>query len=120
LSLIVTEALRTPVAAGVNVTLIEQLTPAAKLVPQLLACEKSPLLVPVIEMLVRFKAAPPVFERVIVSGVLGEPTDVLEKVSDAGPRFAAAATTPVPVNEIACGLLAPLSEILTAAFSAPD
>jgi hypothetical protein len=66
LSVIVTEALRAPVAVGVKVTLIEQLAPAAKLVPQVLVCEKSPTLVPVIVMPVRVKVAPPVFESVIV------------------------------------------------------
>ena len=34
LSVMLTEALRVPVAVGLNVTLIEQLAPAATLVPQ--------------------------------------------------------------------------------------
>src|SRR5207249_807648 len=47
LSVTVNVALLVPIAVGVNVTSIEQLAPAARLVPQLLVCAKSPLLVPV-------------------------------------------------------------------------
>jgi hypothetical protein len=53
-----------PEAAGVNVTLIAQLAPTARLVPQLFVCEKSPLLVPVNVMLVRVNAAVPLLVRV--------------------------------------------------------
>jgi hypothetical protein len=53
------------VAAGLNVTLIAQLAPAAKLVPQLFVCEKSPLLVPVNVMLVSVNAAVPLLVSVI-------------------------------------------------------
>ena len=56
LSVTVKVPLRVPVAVGVNVTLIVQLAPAATLVPQLLVCAKSPLLVPVMAMLVRLNA----------------------------------------------------------------
>jgi hypothetical protein len=52
------------VADGVNVTLIEQLPPAAKPAPQLFVCAKLVLLVPVIAMLVRVKAAVPVLVSV--------------------------------------------------------
>jgi hypothetical protein len=53
------------VAAGLNVTLIAQLAPAATLVPQLFVCEKSPLLVPVKVMPVRVSAAVPLLVSVI-------------------------------------------------------
>jgi hypothetical protein len=53
------------VADGVNVTLIEQLPPAAKLVPQLFVCAKLLLFVPVIAMLVRVTAAVPPLVSVI-------------------------------------------------------
>jgi hypothetical protein len=92
-----TEALRAPLAVGLKVTLIEQLAPAATLVPQVFDWAKSPLFVPVIVMLVRFREAPPVFERVSVCAALVEPTNVLEKVSDPGARLAAGAT-PVPIS----------------------
>jgi hypothetical protein len=63
---ILKEPLRAPVADGVNVTLMEQLAPAAKPVPQLLVCAKFPLLVPVIVMLVRVNATALVLLSVIV------------------------------------------------------
>jgi hypothetical protein len=59
-----------PEAAGVNVTLIEQLAPAAKLVPQVFVCEKSPLLVPVKVMLVRVSAAVPLLVSVTALAAL--------------------------------------------------
>ena len=52
MSVTVNVALLVPIAVGVNVTSIEQLAPAARLVPQLLVCAKSPLLVPVKPILV--------------------------------------------------------------------
>ena len=52
LSVTVSEAVRLPVAVGVKVTLIVQLAPAARLLPQLLVWPKSPLLAPVTAMLV--------------------------------------------------------------------
>ena len=66
MSVTVKVALLVPVAAGVKVTLIAQLDPAARLEPQLLVCPKSPLLVPVMAMLVIDSAAPPLSVRVTV------------------------------------------------------
>jgi hypothetical protein len=57
---------RDPLAAGVKVTLMVQLAPAATLDPQLLVCEKSLESVPVIPMLEMLKAALPVLLRVTV------------------------------------------------------
>jgi len=45
LSVTVTEPVREPVAVGVKVTLIVHDALAARLVPQVLVCEKSPLTV---------------------------------------------------------------------------
>ena len=56
LSVTVSVPVRVPVAVGVKVTLMVQLPPAATLVPQLLVCAKSPLLVPVTAMLVMPRA----------------------------------------------------------------
>ena len=50
--------LRVPVAVGAKVTLIVQFAPAATLLPQLFVCPKSPLLVPVMVMLVMLNAVP--------------------------------------------------------------
>ena len=52
---------RTPAAVGVKVTVIEQLAPAATLVPQAFVCVKSPLLVPATWMLARLSVASPKF-----------------------------------------------------------
>src|SRR6266581_5060092 len=57
-------ALLVPLAVGVKVTLIVHWAPAATEVPQLLVCPKSPLLVPVMAMLLMFSVAVPVLERV--------------------------------------------------------
>jgi hypothetical protein len=59
-------AVRDPLTAGLKVTLIVQLAPAATLDPQLLVSEKSLESVPVIPMLVMLKAALPVLLRVTV------------------------------------------------------
>ena len=66
LSVMLTEAVRLPLAEGVKVTLIVQLVPAATLAPQLLVCAKSLALVPVSARLVMLKAALPVLLRVRV------------------------------------------------------
>ncbi len=65
LSVTATAAVRIPEAAGVNVTLIVQLAPAATDVPQVLLSAKSPPLVPVMAILVMLKDALPVLESVI-------------------------------------------------------
>src|SRR5207245_440551 len=60
LSVTATVAVLVPEAAGVNVTLIAQVAPAATDVPHVLLWVKSPLLVPVMAMLVMLSAAFPV------------------------------------------------------------
>ena len=65
LSVIVRAAERFPVAAGLKLTLIVQLAPAATLDPQLLVWAKSLTLAPEIAMLVTLKDAVPELERVI-------------------------------------------------------
>ena len=60
LSVMVTAPLLVPVAVGLKVTLSVQLPLAARLEPQVLVWEKSPLTV----MLVMLRAALPVFLRV--------------------------------------------------------
>ena len=56
LSVIVSVALRALMTVGLNVTLIVQFVPAARLDPQVLVCPKSPGLEPVKAMLVILKA----------------------------------------------------------------
>jgi hypothetical protein len=67
-------ALRDPATAGVKITLIVQFDPIAREELQLFVCEKSPGFVPVIAMLVMFRAAVPVFDSVTARAVLGLPT----------------------------------------------
>ena len=58
LSVMVTVALRVPAAVGLKVTLMVQLAPTARLVPQVLVEAKSPLLVPVTATLLIASAEP--------------------------------------------------------------
>ena len=64
LSLTDSVALRLPVAVGVNVTLMVQRELPASEVPQLLVWAKSPLLVPVMPMLLMVTVELPVLETV--------------------------------------------------------
>lgn len=117
----VTEALRVPVAVGEKMTATVQFAPAVSvevLAGQLLVCEKSPLFVPVTAMLEIVSAAFPVFVKVTFCEALVVPTGWLEKVN--GAESVATGATPVPVNEMLCGLLAASSEIDTAEIRVPD
>jgi hypothetical protein len=76
LSVTVTLAVRVPIAVGLNVTLIVQLAPAARvlgLMGQVVLCAKSPALVPVIPILLMVSAAVPLFVSVTVFGALVVP-----------------------------------------------
>jgi hypothetical protein len=73
LSLTVRLAVRAPVALGVKVTLMVQLLPAARvlgLMGQVLVWAKSPLLVPLIPMLLMVSAAFPLLVRLTVCAAL--------------------------------------------------
>ena len=59
---------------GVNVTVIVQLAPALTLLPQVLVSPKSPLFVPVIEMLVMLTVTLALLLRVIFLAALLVPT----------------------------------------------
>jgi len=63
-------AVRVPDAAGLKVTLIVQLAPAAKEVPQVWVCTKSAALLPIMAMLLILKLTVPVFLSVAVLGAL--------------------------------------------------
>jgi len=66
LSPIETLAERNPLAKGVNVTVIKQLSPAGTLLPQVLVSAKSLLSVPMIEIPVKFTATLPLLLSVIL------------------------------------------------------
>jgi hypothetical protein len=112
LSLSVSVALLVPVAVGVNVTLMAQIAPAATLDPQVLVWAKSPLLAPVIVMLLMVSAAVPVLVRVSVSAALFVPTVWLPKAIELLERLTAG-VVPVPVSATVCGLFDALSVMVT-------
>ena len=74
LSAMETDALRAPVADGVNVTLIEQLAPTAILLPHVFVWEKSPQFVPVRLTLAMLRLAVPALVSVTLVGAVVTPT----------------------------------------------
>jgi hypothetical protein len=84
LPLMVIEPLRAPAAVGLKVTLIEQDVPAARLAPQVLVWEKSPLAA----MPETARAALPALESVITSGLLEVPTSWFPKTYEDGDSAA--------------------------------
>jgi hypothetical protein len=111
-------AVRAARTVGRKVTLIVQLAPAARLLPQVLVCAKFDLLVPVMEMLEIVMVAVPVFVSVTVRAALvvliaWEPNEMDASDSEAtGPA-------PVPDRATACGLPVALSLILSVAVRLP-
>lgn len=90
LSLIDREALREPVVAGVNVTLIVQLAPTATLLPQVLLCAKSPGSDPVKLKLVIVSVEVPLLVRVTFFAALVVPCFCFPKESEVGESLTAA------------------------------
>ena len=74
MSLTLTLADRVPVAVGLKVALIVQLLCAARLLPQLLVCSKSPGSVPLMVIRVSETAVAPVLVSVIEAVALLVPT----------------------------------------------
>jgi len=75
LSVTVTAAVRAPVAVGLNVALMAHWAPAARLDPQVFVWAKSPLLVPVIAMLLILTDEVVPFFKVSACAGLVAPTD---------------------------------------------
>jgi len=106
--------LRTPAAVGLKVTLIVQLAPALRAVPQLFVWEKSPLAA----MLLIANPALPLLVKVTACAVLVDVTSwplnvrLVEERDTAGP-------SPVPLTVITCGLPKALSAIVMAPLCAP-
>ena len=99
-SVMVTDALRVPVAVGWRVTAIEQFAPAdsvAGLAGQVLVLVKSPLFVPVIAIFEIVSGALPVLVRVTLCEAVLLPTGWLLKV-----RFVPERLAPGPVTVGAC------------------
>ena len=121
LSAMLSAAVRAPLAAGVNITVILQLAPAPTELPQVLAWVKSLALAPVTARLVTLKPALPVLVSVTACVELEVPTDWLAKARLAGERLtpAAAVLAPVPERPTVWGLPLALSAMLIAAVRAP-
>ena len=110
---------RLPEAAGVKVTLMVQLAPTARLAPQPLVWAKSPLLVPVIAMLLIVNGALPLFVSVTAWAALVVLTDWFPNPTEVGDRLAAGAV-PVPVRLAVRGLPVPLSVTVSVALRVPE
>jgi len=89
LSLMLSEAVRLPLAAGVKVTLMVQFPPAATKLPQLLVWAKSLAFGPVIARPVIVKSPLPVLLRAMVRAALVVPTGWLAKVRLVSERLTA-------------------------------
>jgi hypothetical protein len=91
----VTAPVRAPAAVGVKVTLIVQLAPTARVVPQLFVCAKSPLAV--IELIVALVV--PLFDSVVDCDAVVEPTTVEANARLAGLALSAGpGAVPVPLS----------------------
>jgi hypothetical protein len=93
------KALRVPAAVGANITLIEQLAPAATLLPHVFVWEKSPGFVAVKPTLSMYSAAFPVLVRVTFCAALVVPTYCWLNVRLVGERLT--------IGAAGGGLLAP-------------
>src|SRR5438128_5108384 len=115
LSVIVRLPVRFPPAAGVNVTLIVQLAPAATLLPQVLVWAKSPLAV----MLVTFRTPFPVLLRVTLCAALVAPVSCAANGSVAVERLTTGPVA-VPASATVCGLPLALSVMVRVPVRAPS
>jgi hypothetical protein len=112
----VTDPVRAPAAVGVNVTLMVQLAPTARLVPQLFVCAKSP--VAAIELIVA--AAVPPFVSVVDCAAVVEPTTVDGNARLPGEAESAGpGDVPVPVRLTVVGPLASLVETVSVPVRVP-
>ena len=93
MSVIVTVPVLVPLALGLKVTLPLHEAPAATLAPQVLVCEKSPL----IAMPLMVSVEVPEFVRVKLCGLLLTPTACATNVKDEGERLTEGPPAPVPV-----------------------
>jgi len=96
------EAVRLPVALGVNVTLMVQLAFTASDVPQVFVCAKSPLFVPVTVMPEIPSAPVPLLVKVTVCAAAEAPTNCVPSAKLVLLRFAVPALgVPAPLRLMA-------------------
>ena len=116
LSEMISDELRVPVNAGLNVTLIAQFAPGDNEVPQVEVCEKSPGSDPKIEIALMLKVVVPTLVRLTDSAAEDKPTATVPKFKLVADSFAA---VPVPVSGSVCGLPTAVSVMLRFAVRAP-
>ena len=109
---------RAPVAPGRNVTLMVQLAPAAKVVPQVVVSAKSEAFVPAIETPLMVMVPLPVFRSVTVLALLVTFTGWIPNGTVVGVRLATG-LVPVPVKLTCCGLVGSESAIRRVAVLLP-
>ena len=115
LSVMLIVPVKRPGIVGVKVTLMVQLAPAARLLPQLLVWKKFKLAT----MLVMVNAALPLFVSVTGSGRLVVPTVWLPVSERLGGIRVTTGAAPVPVRVIVRGLPLPLSVTVIAPVLVP-
>ena len=126
MSLMLSEAVRVPVAVGVKVTVIVQLLDGATAAPLQVSLSpspeptpaKSPALVPVMETVLTLSVLVPLLVRVTVRAELVVLRVWLLKSRLVGERLTVAAV-PLPLKGTVCGLPAALSLMLSKAFRLP-
>jgi hypothetical protein len=118
LSLMLTQAVRVPLAVGVKVTLIVPLAPAATELPQVLVWAKSPASVPVTDSLVISKTPLPTFPTVTVWAALVVPAGRLANESVVGERLICG-RIPTPVRLTFWRAGEALSEMMRLAMCRP-
>ena len=120
LSVMLSAAVRVPLAAGVNKIAMVQVPPAATAGLQVSTSVKSPASAPVKAMLEMLKLAPPVLLSVTTCEELTMSTASFPKDRVVGESLAAAlALPPVPERLTLCGLPVALSVTVTAAVRVP-
>src|SRR5207249_3114660 len=119
LSLTDSVALRLPVAVGVQVRTMVQRELAASEVAELLVWAKSPLLVPVMPILLMVTVELPALATVTYTLSLHDALPILPNDSDAGESVAEGVLVPVPVRLAVCGLLLALSLTASVALRLP-
>jgi hypothetical protein len=110
--------MRGPAAAGLKTTFTVQEAPLLTFAPQLSVSEKSAAFAPPKEILLSARTPSPLFLTVTAAPGLAVPTSWPGNAMLVG-KIVAAALSPVPANEIVCGLPAASSCIVTAAVWLP-
>lgn len=113
-----TLAVRLPDTAGVKVTLMVQLAPAARLVPQLFVSAKSVALLPKTARLLTLNATLLVFVKVVCWAEPVLPRDWVPKLRLVGEKVAEGGS-PVPLRFMVAGVAEALSVMVSVAVRVP-